>query len=339
MTVAPAQVTPAPQPGNPRTRGAEPAKRTDPTGEPAWVRRLLIGSAFAVVGLFLVLPLLIVFLEALGIGEGLSALLDAGVPAARAFWHAATHPDFVRYWKAISADETVAAIELTLLTAAIAVPLNTLFGVAAAYCIAKFEFRGKSVLTTLIDLPFAVSPVAAGLALVLLFGKRGWFGPWLAGHHLQIIDAIPGIVMTTVFITFPFVARELIPLMEAQGTEEEEAARVLGASGWQTFFRVTLPNIKWGLLYGLILCNARAMGEFGAVFVVSSNFSDQMTLPLRVERVFHAGTASYAPGLRRRQPPGRPRPGYPSPQERRRMALQTRPDRKTRKSNRRVKPR
>ncbi len=176
----------------------------------------------------------------------------------------------------------------TLLTAAIAVPLNLVFGVAAAWAIAKFEFRGKAVLITLIDLPFAVSPVVAGLIYVLVFGAQGWFGPWLAAHDIKIIFAVPGIVLATVFVTFPFVARELIPLMQAQGTDEEQAAIVLGASGWQTFWRVTLPNIKWGLLYGVILCNARAMGEFGAVSVVSGHIRGQTnTMPLHVEVLYN----------------------------------------------------
>jgi sulfate transport system permease protein len=182
---------------------------------------------------------------------------------------------------------TLSALKLTLLAAAISVPLNLVFGVAAAWAIAKFEFRGKYLLTTLIDLPFSVSPVVAGLIYVLIFGAQGWFGPWLIAHDIKVIFAVPGIVLATVFVTFPFVARELIPLMQAQGKEEEEAAIVLGASGWQTFWHVTLPNIKWGLLYGVILCNARAMGEFGAVSVVSGHIRGQTnTLPLHVEILY-----------------------------------------------------
>ncbi|OOG54333.1 sulfate ABC transporter permease subunit CysW [Polaromonas sp. C04] len=233
------------------------------TTEPAWVRRALLGLALAFIGLFLALPLAAVFTEALrkGLGAYLAALRepDAG-----------------------------SAIRLTLLTAAIAVPLNLVFGVAAAWAIAKYEFRGKAFLTTLVDLPFSVSPVVAGLIYVLLFGAQGWFGPWLAAHGIRIIFAVPGIVLATVFVTFPFIARELIPLMQAQGNDEELAAIVLGATGWQTFRHVTLPNIKWGLLYGVILCNARAMGEFGAVSVVSGHIRGQTdTLPLHVEILYN----------------------------------------------------
>jgi sulfate transport system permease protein len=192
------------------------------------------------------------------------------------------------YFASLVEADAVSAIKLTLLTAAIAVPLNLVFGVAAAWAIAKFEFRGKNLLITLIDLPFSVSPVIAGLIYVLIFGLQGWLGPWLSGHDIKVIFAVPGIVLATVFITFPFIARELIPLMQAQGTEEEEAAVVLGASGWQTFFRVTLPNIKWGLLYGAILCNARAMGEFGAVSVVSGHIRGSTnTMPLHVEILYN----------------------------------------------------
>jgi sulfate transport system permease protein len=201
---------------------------------------------------------------------------EALAQGVRAYFHALREP---LAWK---------AIQLTLLTAAIVVPLNVLFGVAAAWAIAKFQFRGKSVLLTLIDLPFAVSPVIAGVVYVLLFGRQGWFGPWLAAHDLKIIFAVPGIVLATLFVTCPLVARELIPLMQAQGSEEEEAAVVLGARGWQTFWRVTLPNIKWGLLYGIILCNARAMGEFGAVSVVSGHIQGQTnTMTLHVEQLFY----------------------------------------------------
>jgi sulfate transport system permease protein len=184
--------------------------------------------------------------------------------------------------------DAIAAIKLTLLIAAIAVPLNLVFGVAAAWTIAKFNFRGKNVLLTLIDLPFSVSPVISGLIYVLLFGAQGWFGPWLSDHGIQILFAVPGMVLATIFVTFPFVARELIPLMQSQGTEEEEAALVLGASGWRTFWHVTLPNIKWGLLYGVILCNARAMGEFGAVSVVSGHIRGETnTMPLHVEILYN----------------------------------------------------
>jgi sulfate transport system permease protein len=233
------------------------------TTEPAWVRRALIGLALGLVFLFLLLPLAAVFTEALR--KGLPAALDA-----------LREPDA---WS---------AIRLTLITAAVAVPLNLVFGVAAAWAVAKYEFKGKAFLTTLIDLPFSVSPVVAGLIYVLMFGAQGWIGPWLAAHDIRIIFAVPGIILATVFVTFPFIARELIPLMQAQGTDEEQAAVVLGASGWQTFWYVTLPNIKWGLVYGVILCNARAMGEFGAVSVVSGHIRGQTnTLPLHVEILYN----------------------------------------------------
>jgi sulfate transport system permease protein len=231
--------------------------------ESPFIRRLLILIALAFLALVLAAPLAAVFFEALrkGVGAYLAAFQNA---------------------------DAKAAIRLTLLTAGIAVPLNLVFGLAASWAIAKFEFRGKQMLITLIDLPFAVSPVISGAIYVLLFGAQGWFGPWLAAHHIRILFAVPGIVLATVFVTFPFVARELIPLMQAQGSEEEEAATVLGAGGWQTFFRVTLPNIKWGLLYGVILCNARAMGEFGAVSVVSGHIRGQTnTLPLHVEILYN----------------------------------------------------
>jgi sulfate/thiosulfate transport system permease protein len=235
---------------------------TKAAAEPAIVRWLLIGVSMAFLGLFLFVPLALVFVQAFSCG-----------------WRV--------YLNALVDPEAVSAIKLTLFTAAIAVPLNVVFGVAAAWCIAKFEFVGKSLLTTLIDVPFAVSPVIAGLIYVLIFGRNGWFGPWLAEHDIQIIFAVPGVVLATIFVTFPFVARELIPLMQAQGTEEEEAARALGASGVQIFCRITLPNIKWGLLYGVILCNARAMGEFGAVSVVSGNKAGQTnTLPLHVQYLY-----------------------------------------------------
>lgn len=233
------------------------------TLEPYWVRALLIGVALAFLTLFLVIPLVSVFAEALKKG-----------------WDA--------YVASILEEDALAAIRLTLLTAAIAVPLNLVFGVAASWCIAKFDFRGKSFLLTLIDLPFSVSPVISGLIYVLLFGAQGWFGSWLLEHNIKILFAVPGIVLATIFVTFPFVARELIPLMQSQGSEEEEAALVLGASGWKTFWHVTLPNIKWGLLYGVILCNARAMGEFGAVSVVSGHIRGQTnTIPLQVEILYN----------------------------------------------------
>jgi sulfate transport system permease protein len=233
------------------------------TAEPPWLRRTLIGLALLFVGLFLILPLAAVFTEALR--KGFEAFFDAfKEPDARS------------------------AIKLTLMITAIAVPLNLVFGVSAAWAIAKFEFKGKALLTTLVDLPFSVSPVVAGLIYVLVFGAQGWLGPWLQAHDIKIIFAVPGIVLATVFVTFPFIARELIPLMQAQGNEEEQAAMVLGASGWQIFWRVTLPNIKWGLLYGVILCNARAMGEFGAVSVVSGHIRGQTnTMPLHVEILYN----------------------------------------------------
>jgi sulfate transport system permease protein len=244
-------------------RRAEPAHAPSATAEPFWVKALLIGSALAFLTLFLFVPLIAVFTEALKKG-----------------WDA--------YLASIIEPDALAAIKLTLLVAVIAVPLNLVFGVAAAWAIAKFEFRGKSILLTLIDLPFSVSPVIAGLIYVLIFGAQGWFGPWLAEHDIKILFAVPGIVIATIFITFPFVARELIPLMQAQGNEEEEAALVLGASGWRTFWHVTLPNIKWGLLYGVILCNARAMGEFGAVSVVSGHIRGETnTMPLHVEILYN----------------------------------------------------
>jgi len=237
--------------------------QTRATTEPAIVRWTLIGTALVFLGLFLVVPLAAVF--TLALQKGVSA-----------------------YFAAFREPDALAAIRLTLLTAGIAVPLNLVFGVAAAWAIAKFEFVGKNLLITLIDLPFSVSPVVSGLIYVLLFGLQGWLGPWLAEHDIKIIFAVPGIVLATIFVTFPFVARELIPLMQAQGTEEEEAARVLGAGGWQTFRRVTLPSIKWGLLYGVILCNARAMGEFGAVSVVSGHVRGLTnTIPLHVEILYN----------------------------------------------------
>ena len=233
------------------------------TTEPVWVRRLLITLALLFLSLFLFVPLVSVFFEAFKKG-----------------WEV--------YVAAITEADAVSAIWLTLTAAVIAVPLNLVFGVSAAWAIAKFDFRGKSVLLTLIDLPFSVSPVIAGLIYVLVFGLQGWFGEWLMDHDMKVIFAVPGIVLATIFVTFPFVARELIPLMQAQGQEQEEAARVLGASGWQTFWKVTLPNVKWGLLYGVILCNARAMGEFGAVSVVSGHIRGQTnTLPLHIEILYN----------------------------------------------------
>ena len=237
--------------------------RTAATTESRGVRIALISLALAFLTLFLFVPLVSVFWEALAKGWAL-------------------------YLQSFADPEALSAIKLTLLAALISVPLNLVFGVAAAWAIAKFDFRGKSLLITLIDLPFSVSPVVAGLIYVLLFGAHGWLGPWLMEHDIKIIFAVPGIVLATVFVTFPFVARELIPLMQAQGTDEEQAALVLGASGWQTFWRVTLPNIKWGLLYGVILTNARAMGEFGAVSVVSGHIRGQTTtIPLHVEILYN----------------------------------------------------
>jgi sulfate transport system permease protein len=234
-----------------------------PNQEPTWVRTLLLSVALGFMTLFLLLPLATVFTEALRKG-----------------WEA--------YASALQEPDAWSAIRLTLWVAAIAVPLNLVFGVAAAWAIAKYDFRGKTLLITLIDLPFSVSPVVAGLIYVLVFGAQGWLGPWLAAHGIKIIFTVPGIILATVFVTFPFVARELIPLMQAQGTEEEEAALVLGASGWQTFFRVTLPNIRWGLVYGVILCNARAMGEFGAVSVVSGHIRGYTnTMPLHIEILYN----------------------------------------------------
>jgi sulfate transport system permease protein len=236
---------------------------TAATSESAAVRWILIGLAVGFLALFIFLPLAIVFSQAFA--KGISV-----------------------YWASLRTPDALAAIRLTLLAAGIAVPLNVVFGVAAAWAIGQFDFVGKSVLITLIDLPFSVSPVVSGLIYVLLFGLQGVLGPWLARHDLQIIFAVPGIVLATIFVTFPFVARELIPLVQAQGQEEEEAARALGASGWQTFFRVSLPNIKWGLLYGVILCNARAMGEFGAVSVVSGHIRGRTnTMPLHVEILYN----------------------------------------------------
>ena len=233
------------------------------TDEPLWVKLTLIGVSVGFLTLFLFVPLTAVFAEALRKGFG-------------------------AYWASLRDPTALSAIKLTLITVAIAVPLNLVFGLAASWAIAKFEFWGKSVLITLIDLPFAVSPVVSGLTYVLLFGMQGWLGPWLNAHDIQIIFAVPGIVLATIFVTFPFVARELIPLMQEQGTDEEQAAISLGAGGWQTFWRVTLPNVKWALLYGVILCNARAMGEFGAVSVVSGHIRGKTnTIPLHVEILYN----------------------------------------------------
>jgi len=246
-----------------RNPAAVSPKTTTATTEGPWVRWLLTGIAVLFLGVFLFLPLAVVFSSALA--KGLAA-----------------------YLASLREPDAWAAIRLTLIAAGIAVPANLLFGVAAAWAIGKFDFFGKSVLITLIDLPFAVSPVVSGLIYVLLFGLQGLLGPWLAAHDIKIIFAVPGIVLATIFVTFPFVARELIPLVQAQGNDEEEAALTLGAGGWQTFFRVTLPNIKWGLLYGVILCNARAMGEFGAVSVVSGHIRGRTnTMPLHIEILYN----------------------------------------------------
>ncbi|AMO79351.1 MULTISPECIES: sulfate ABC transporter permease subunit CysW [Pseudomonas] len=239
-------------------QAANAARRGNP-----WGRRALIGLAWLAFALFLLMPLFVVLSEALKQGFG-------------TFLEAIVEPD------------ALAALKLTLIAVGISVPLNLVFGVAAAWCVTKFEFPGKSILVTLIDLPFSVSPVIAGLIYVLLFGAQGYFGPWLSDHDIQIVFAVPGIVLATIFVTFPFVARELIPLMQEQGTQEEEAARLLGANGWQMFWHVTLPNIKWGLIYGVVLCTARAMGEFGAVSVVSGHIRGVTnTLPLHVEILYN----------------------------------------------------
>jgi sulfate transport system permease protein len=257
----------SPQGGDTASGPAKPAPRRSPkhsaVSEPTWVKWTLLAIALTFIFLFLVLPLAAVFTEALR--KGADAALEA-----------------------LKEPDAWSAIRLTLITAAIAVPLNLVFGIAAAWSIAKYEFRGKAFLITLVDLPFSVSPVVAGLIYVLMFGAQGWIGPWLQAHDIKIVFAIPGIVLATIFVTFPFIARELIPLMQAQGTDEEQAAIVLGATGWQTFWHVTLPNIKWGLVYGVILCNARAMGEFGAVSVVSGHIRGQTnTIPLHVEILYN----------------------------------------------------
>ncbi|MBC7730369.1 MAG: sulfate ABC transporter permease subunit CysW [Bacteriovorax sp.] len=252
------------QPGAPAAAHPARSRRLQAaTTEQPWVQWALIATALAFLTCFLFVPLTIVFVEAFkkGVGVYLAAIVDA---------------------------DALSALRLSLMAAAIAVPMNLVFGLAAAWCVAKFEFRGKNLLLTLIDLPFSVSPVISGLIYVLVFGLQGWFGETLRDHDLKVIFAVPGIVLATTFVTFPFIARELIPLMQAQGTEQEEAARVLGANGWQIFWRVTLPNVKWALLYGVILCNARAMGEFGAVSVVSGHIRGQTnTLPLHIEILYN----------------------------------------------------
>jgi sulfate transport system permease protein len=242
---------------------AAPSRRASAIAEPAWARRLVVGGAVAFLGVFIGLPVIAVF--TLALRKGALAWLSA-----------------------VSSPDARSAIGLTLLTAAIAVPLNTVFGVAAAWLLARFRFRGRDLLVSLIDLPFSVSPVIAGLVFVLLTGRQGLLGPWLAAHGVQILFAPPAIVLATVFVTFPFVAREVLAVLELQGADEEEAALTLGASGWQTFTRVTLPKIRWGLLYGVILCNARAMGEFGAVSVVSGHIRGMTTtMPLQVEILYN----------------------------------------------------
>ena len=240
-----------------------PWRHSRATWEPPWIKWLLIAIGVVFMAVLIVLPLLVVFIEAYR--KGLETYLGA-----------------------LSDRNAIAAIQLTLLVAAVAVPLNLVFGVAAAWAVAKYEFWGKSILTTLIDLPFSVSPVVSGMIYVLLFGAQGWLGPWLEANDVQIVFAVPGIMLATIFVTFPFVARELIPLMQDQGRGDEEAALSLGASGWQTFWRVTLPNIKWGLLYGVLLCNARAMGEFGAVSVLSGHIRGKTnTMPLHIEILYN----------------------------------------------------
>ncbi len=243
--------------------GAARFQARSATRDPSWIKLAILGTSLGFFALFLLMPLIAVFVEAFRRGWAL-------------------------YLAALVEPDALSAIRLTLTIAAIAVPLNLVFGVAAAWAITKFDFRGKQLLISLIDLPFSVSPVISGLVFVLVFGAQGWLGPWLAEHDIKIIFAVPGIVLATVFVTFPFVARELIPLMQAQGRDEEEAALVLGATGWQMFRKITLPNIKWALLYGVILCNARAMGEFGAVSVVSGHIRGQTnTMPLHVEILYN----------------------------------------------------
>ncbi len=255
-----------------RVNAPAAARKPSSVTEPQWVRRTLIVVALAFLFFILVLPLTLVFYYAFREG-------------------------FTAYFASFHDPDTLSAIKLTVLVSLIVVPVNTVFGIAAAWAIAKFDFKGKSFLITLIDLPFAISPVIAGLIFILIFGAQGWFGPWLVQHDIQIAFAVPGIVLATLFVSFPFVARELIPLMQTQGTEEEQAAITLGASGWQTFWRVTLPNIKWGLFYGIILTNARAMGEFGAVSVISGKIRGLTnTMPLHTEVLYndYQFTASFA---------------------------------------------
>ena len=259
--------------GSAQRRWSASARKSErSTEESPLVKWTLIGIALAFCSVFLLLPLVNVFYQALNKG-----------------WS--------HYWGALSTPDSIAAIKLTFLVALITVPLNVVFGLTAAWAITKFEFKGKTLLTTLIDLPFSVSPVVAGLVFVILFGLQGYLGPWLDDRDIQIIFAVPGIVIATVFVTLPFVARELIPLMQAQGSDQEQAALTLGANGWQTFWHITLPNIKWALLFGIILCNSRAMGEFGAVSVVSGHISGRTdTMPLRVEKLYneYQGTAAFA---------------------------------------------
>ena len=255
-----------------KTSKADSSRGNLAIAEPGWVRYLLIGTTLAFLAFFLLVPLFAVFVQAFEKG-----------------WKV--------YYLSVTESDALASIRLTLFVAAIAVPLNTLFGVAAAWAISKFEFWGKSVLITIIDLPYSVSPVISGLVFVMLFGRRGWLGPFLDRFDIHLIFSVSGVVLATLFVTFPFVARELIPLMQSQGSEEEEAARVLGAGGWKIFWRVTLPNIKWGLLYGVILCNARAMGEFGAVSVVSGHLrGETLTMPLQVQIFYdeYNATAAFA---------------------------------------------
>jgi sulfate transport system permease protein len=242
--------------------GSHRRSRNKPTEDPLWLKLLLGTVAISFIAVLLLFPLVLVFTEAFAKGV-------------------------VAFWDAIVEPDSLAAVRLSLIAAGIAVPLNCVFGVSAAWAIAKYDFPGKTVLVTLIDLPFSVSPVVAGLIYVLVFGMQGWMGPWLADHNIHILFALPGIVLATIFVTFPFVARELIPLMVDQGRDEEEAAATLGATGFQTFLRVTLPNIKWGLLYGVLLCNARALGEFGAVSVVSGHIRGVTnTMPLHVQLLY-----------------------------------------------------
>jgi sulfate transport system permease protein len=253
-----------------KSKFASPARTGgSAVNEPVWIRVVLIGVTLVFLSVFLLVPLAAIFVQAFENGKDV-------------------------YLAALCDSDTLSSIRLTLFIAAIVVPINTVFGIAAAWAISKFEFIGKSFLTTLIDLPYSVSPVIAGLIFVLMFGPYGnWFGPWLEAHNMRIVSNSAGFVLATLFVTFPFVARELIPLMQSQGSEEEEAARALGASGWQIFFRVTLPNIKWGLLYGIILCNARAMGEFGAVSMMSSHIRGETnTIPLHIEVLYNENVAA-----------------------------------------------